>query len=105
MHLSEKDFGFSTSAIPLVEDVYTEYKDENIDYEVFTLVSFQFAYYSDVSKVGLKELLSNFVDQAEDMNYGLAKFGRVQSVGKKQPLVGKDLDVFFITFEAKYNNF
>lgn len=100
--MSEKDFGFSSSTISLVDDVYREYKDEVLEYDVYSIVSFRFAYYTHAD---IGKLIEDLIDEAEAMNYGLCKFGREASLGRKQPIEGKDLDVYFITFEAKYNNF
>lgn len=86
IRLSEKDFGISDDETPLVQDIDKQYKDENVDEDVFTIVTFRFAAATDTN---LKELLEDFIDEAENINYGLAKFGREHTYGMKQPIAGK----------------
>ena len=102
LKLSEKDFGVSSDSKPVVEDIDKQYPDDNADCEVYTIVTFRFPYYNSCD---IKSLLEEFIDKAENINYGVSKFGREPTLGMRQPIQDEELNLFFITFEAKYNNF
>lgn len=100
--LSEKDFGLSNSTIPLVDDVEKMFRDPDEKYEIYNLVTFRFA---APAEVDLKELLHKFIDKAENDGYGMSKFGRETTLSIKQPIDGEILDLYFVSFEAKFNSF
>lgn len=100
--MSEKDFGLSNSSTPLVDDVEKMFRDPNEKYEVYNLVTFRFA---APAEVDLKELLCKFIDKAEKDGYGVSKFGRELALSIKQPVDGEVLNLYFVSFEAKFNSF